>query len=59
MTVKPWMDLEDLQPERSYKELQKVEVEKEAFLSGQVEMEEETMTIVIVMATQIHHGHYP
>ena len=59
MTVKPWMDLEDLQPERSYKELQKVEVEKEAFLSGQVETEEETMTIVIVMATQIHHGHYP
>ena len=41
-----------------YKALQKVEMEKVVYLFGLVEMEEEIMTIVIVMATPIRHGHF-
>lgn len=43
--------------EHFYKALQKVEMEKVVYLFGLVEMEEETMTTVIVMAIPIHRGH--
>ena len=59
MTVKQLMVPEDLLPEHSFKASLKEEVEKEVFLFGQVETVDEIMTIVIVMATRIHHGHYP
>ena len=58
MTVKQLMVPEDLLPEHSFKASLKEEVEKEVFLFGQVETVDEIMTIVIVMATQIHRGHY-
>ena len=58
MTVKQLMAQEDLLPEHSFKASQKVGVEKEVFLFGQVVTVEEITTIVIVMVTQILRGHY-
>ena len=57
MTEKLLMVLDASRREHFYKALQKVEMEKVVYLFGLVEMEEEIMTIVIVMATPIHHGH--
>ena len=59
MTVKQLRVQEDLLPEHSFKASQRDGVEKEVFLFGQVVTVEEITTIVIVMATRIHHGHYP
>ena len=58
MTVKQLMVPEDLLLEHSFKASLKDEMGKEVFLFGQVETVEEITTIVIVMATQILHGHY-
>ena len=57
MMVKQLMALDASRPERSFKALLKVEMERVVFLFGPVEMAEGIMTIVTVMGTRIPRGH--